>query len=106
MRLDKIKFSDERLNICQVSLKGNIPIILENYKKFKSFYKYLNILIICPKRDLRLFKKKLKYNEFCIISEDQIISFLKFQKIFNRLSKKYRLAMFPKIQKVPTIAKK
>ncbi len=90
MRLDKIKFSDERLNICQVSLKGNIPIILENYKKFKSFYKYLNILIICPKRDLRLFKKKLKYNEFCIISEDQIISFLKFQKIFNRLSKKYR----------------
>ena len=90
MKLDKIKFSDDRLNICQVSLRGNIPIIIENYKKFKSFYKNFNIFIICPKKDLKLFKKKLKYGDFVVISEDQIISFYRFQKIFYRLSKKYK----------------
>ena len=90
MRQEKIRTSNDKLNICQVSLKGNIPIILENYEKFKSFYKDLNILIICPKKDLKLFKKKLRYNEFSIISEDQIISFSKFKKIFYQLSKKYR----------------
>ena len=50
MRQEKIRTSNDKLNICQVSLKGNIPIILENYEKFKSFYKDLNILIICLKK--------------------------------------------------------
>ena len=90
MKLDKIKFSKDKLYICQVSLKGNIPIIIKNYQKLKLFYEDFNIFVICPKKDLRYFKKKLKYNEFTIISEDQIISFPKFEKIFYRLSKKYR----------------
>ncbi len=93
MKLDKIKFSDDRLNICQVSLRGNIPIIIENYKKLKLFYKNFNIFIICPKKDLKLFKKKLKYGDFVVISEDQIISFYRFQKIFYRLSKKYKFKL-------------
>ena len=90
MKLDKIKFNKDKLNLCQVSLKGNIPIIIENHRKLKLFYKDFNIFIICPKKDLNLFKKKLRYSEFVIISEDQIVSFSKFQKIFYRLSKKYK----------------
>lgn len=90
MKLDKIKFNKDKMNLCQVSLKGNIPIIIENHRKLKLFYKDFNIFIICPKKDLNLFKKKLKYSEFIIISEDQILSFSKFQKIFYRLSKKYK----------------
>ena len=90
MKLDKIKFSKDKLNICQVSLKGNIPIIINNYQKLKSFYKDFNIFIICPKKDFKQFKKKCKFNEFTIISEDKIISFPQFEKIFYRLSKKYK----------------
>ena len=90
MKLDKIKFNKDKMNLCQVSLKGNIPIIIENHRRLKLFYKDFNIFIICPKKDLNLFKKKLKYSEFTIISEDQILSFSKFQKIFYRLSKKYK----------------
>ena len=90
MKLDKTKFSKDKLNICQVSLKGNIPIIINNYQKLKLFYEDFNIFVICPKKDLKYFKKKLRYNEFTLISEDQIISFPKFKKIFYQLSKKYR----------------
>ena len=90
MKLDKINFSEQKLNICQVSLKGNLPIIITNYQKFKKFYEDFNIFVICPKKDLRYFKKKLKYDEFTVISEDQIISFPKFEKIFFQLSKRYR----------------
>jgi hypothetical protein len=90
MKLDKTKLSKEKLNICQVSLKGNVPIIINNYRKLKTFYKDFNIFVICPKKDLMYFKKKLRYNEFTVISEDQIISLPKFEKIFYQLSKGYR----------------
>ena len=90
MKLDKINFGKQKLNICQVSLKGNVPIIIDNYQKLKLFYEDFNIFVICPKKDLRYFKKKLKYDEFTVISEDQIISFPKFEKIFFQLSKRYR----------------
>tara|TARA_Y200000002_G_scaffold138516_1_gene114242 strand:+ start:78 stop:1070 length:993 start_codon:yes stop_codon:yes gene_type:complete len=90
MKLDKIKFSKDKLYICQVSLKGNIPIIIKNYQKLKLFYEDFNIFVICPKKDFKYFKKKLRYNEFTIINENQIISFHKFEKIFYRLSKGYR----------------
>lgn len=90
MKLGKIKFSQDKLNICQVSLKENIPIIIENYLRFKSFYKDLNIFIICPKREVSSFRKKLRFNEFIIVSEEQIISSYRFKKIFFKLSKKYQ----------------
>ena len=82
MKLGKIKFSQDKLNICQVSLKENIPIIIENYHRFKYFYKDFNIFVICPKKEISLFKKNLKFNEFVVTSEDQIISSIKFKKIF------------------------
>lgn len=90
MKLGKIKFSQDKLNICQVSLKENIPIIIENYHRLKYFYNDFNIFVICPKKEINLFKKNLKFNEFVVISEDQIISSIKFKKIFLKLSKKYR----------------
>ena len=46
------------LNICQVSLHENIPLIIENYQKFKKLYGSLKIHIICPKHQLNEFKKK------------------------------------------------
>tara|TARA_B100000886_G_scaffold262202_1_gene186917 strand:+ start:156 stop:1148 length:993 start_codon:yes stop_codon:yes gene_type:complete len=90
MKFNKIKFSKDKLNICQVSLRGNMPIIINNYQKLKLYYENFNIFIVCPKKDFKFFKKKLRYKEFVVVSEDQIISFSKFEKIFSQLSKKYR----------------
>ena len=37
------------LNICQVSLNRDIPLILENYKNFKKLYKKnIHFFVICP----------------------------------------------------------
>ena len=90
MRLDETKFNNDKLNICQVSLKGNIPIIVQNLQKMKLFYKDLNVFIICPKKDFKLFRKKLNFKEVILINEDQIISFGSFRKIFLKLSKNYQ----------------
>ena len=86
----------ENLNICQVSLSGNIPIILENYKNFCKFYNTTKFYIICPRSEIKLFKKKLNFKNIFIISEEKILSFNKFQQISNKLliKKKY----FNKIQ--------
>ena len=96
MKLDKIKFSKDKLYICQVSLKGNIPIIIKNYQKLKLFYEDFNIFVICPKKDFKYFKKKLRYNEFTIINENQIISFHKFEKIFTDYQKDIDLSLYLK----------
>ena len=77
----------ETLNICQVSLPGNIPIILENYKNFSNLYTDINFYIICPKSQVYLFKKKLNNMNIYIISEDQIITFSNFKKISNNFLK-------------------
>ena len=37
--------STQNLNICQVSLVGNIPVIKENYKNFCKFYDKLFFLL-------------------------------------------------------------
>ena len=47
-----------KINICQVSLNCNIPLIIENYKNFKKLYKNINIFIICPDSQVNEFKKK------------------------------------------------
>ena len=74
------------INLCQVSLKRDLPLILKNYQSFKKFYERINIYIICPSKDLAYFKEKLNYDEFKIISEDEIISFKKFELIFIKES--------------------
>ncbi len=43
------------LNICQVSLKGNIPLIKENLDSFNKFYKNNRFFIICPKKEKYFF---------------------------------------------------
>ena len=63
------------INICQVSLNKNIPLIIENFKNFKKFYKNINFFIICPKNQLDEFKKKINFDEIRIISEEEILEF-------------------------------
>ena len=45
------------MNICQVSLAGNIEIIKENLKKFELYYNDIYIYIVCPEKDFYEFKK-------------------------------------------------
>ena len=74
-------------NICQVSLKENIPLILENYINFKRIYKNkISFFVICPKNEISEFQKKLNFEEFQIIDEDEIIKFKDFELIYNSLS--------------------
>ena len=67
-----------KLNICQVSLQGNIPIIKKNYNNFKKIYKDINLFLIVPKKNKKTFKKKLIFKDLFIIDEESIISFSKF----------------------------
>tara|TARA_B110000967_G_scaffold127270_1_gene130031 strand:- start:492 stop:1472 length:981 start_codon:yes stop_codon:yes gene_type:complete len=76
----------KKINICQISLARDIPIILENYKSFKKFYTLFEITIICPKKEILEFEEKLHFKEFNIIDEEKIISFEKFNDIFEELS--------------------
>ena len=73
-----------KLNICQVSLQGNIPIIKKNYNNFKKIYKDINLFLIVPKKNKKTFKKKLIFKDLFIIDEESIISFSKFKKISNK----------------------
>ena len=77
---------DKKINICQISLARDIPIILENYKSFKKFYTLFEITIICPQKEILEFEEKLHFKEFNIIDEEKIISFEKFNDIFEELS--------------------
>ena len=78
----------EEINVCQVSLKRDIPLILKNYLNFKKFYKQITIYVICPSKELFFFKDVLNYKEFQIIPEDHIISLNDFEKIFFQCSRK------------------
>ena len=83
-----IKSSQKKLVICQVSLANNIPIIKENYKSFSKFYNKLIFFVICPKDQLKIFKKNLIEKNIKIISEDQILRISEFKKILNIYKKK------------------
>ena len=79
--------SEIKINICQVSLNCNIPLIIENYNNFKKFYKNIKIFIICPDSQINEFKKKINFAEIKIIREEEIIQFKKFETIYKTLSK-------------------
>ena len=49
--------SQNTLNICQVSLDQNIPLIIENFINFKRIYGDIKIFILCPKKQLNEFQK-------------------------------------------------
>ena len=78
----------EKLNICQVTLSGNIEIIKRNYLNFKQFYKNLQFFIICPNADLKKFKRELNLDNLQIHDEDEIIKFDRFKEIANPILKK------------------
>ena len=75
------------LNICQVSLVRNISLIEKNYLNFSKFYNKFHLYIICPQKDLILFKEEFKNHNITIVNEDDILSFKDFKSIFLNLSK-------------------
>ena len=79
------------INICQVSLNRDIPLIIENLKNFKKFYKNINFFIICPKIQLNEFKQKINFDEIKIISEEKILEFQKFEMILKTLVRKFNI---------------
>ena len=81
------KFSQKKLVICQISLANNIPVIKENYYNFNKLYNNLLFFIICPENQLKIFKKSLNEKNIRIISEDKIIKFSKFKRLFVKYSK-------------------
>jgi len=87
---------NKKLNICQVSLRGNINILQENLLNFNKFYKNNFHYIICPKKEKLFFEKKLKNKNCKIIDEDKIITFKRFKKIANKHLKK--VSYFKEIQ--------
>ena len=76
------------MNICQVTLKGNISVIKENLVNFNKIYKNNNFYIICPKKEKIFFKKKLDYSKVFLIDEESLINFKDFKKISNKYIKK------------------
>ena len=75
------------LNVCQVSLVRDISLIEKNYLNFSKFYNKFHLYIICPQKDLILFKEKFKNHNITIVNEDDILSFKDFKNIFLNLSK-------------------
>ena len=75
-----------RINICQVSLNRDIPLIIENLINFKNLYNKVRLFIICPHNQKKEFQDKIKFDEVSIISEDDVIKFNKFESIYNNLN--------------------
>ena len=88
MSFIKIKFNEEKLNICQVSLAGNISTINKNLNNFEKYYKKIRFFIICPKKEIIIFKKKIKNKNCQIIDENKIINFILFKKNAEKYLKK------------------
>jgi hypothetical protein len=90
----KFKLENDFLNnnfiVCQVSLANNIPIIKDNYKNFTKIYRNLLFFIICPKNELRVFKKNFSQKNIKIINEDSLLKFKKFEKIYNNFSRNHK----------------
>ena len=66
--------SETHLNVCQVTLVRDLPIIKENIAEFNKYYSNLNFFIICPSKEIESFLK-IKKKNIKIINEESIISF-------------------------------
>lgn len=90
---------NNKLNICQVSLRGNISIIKENLLNFNKFYKNNFHHIICPKKQKKFFLEEIKDSNCNIIEEEKILSFNKFKYIANKylINKSYFREIQPRL---------
>ena len=75
------------INICQVSLKENIPTIIKNQNNFKKFYNNVSFFIICPLNQLEIFQNNIQSSDCKILSEESIISFENFKLISEKYLK-------------------
>jgi hypothetical protein len=73
--------SETHLNVCQVTLVRDLPIIKENIAEFNKYYSNLNFFIICPSIEIESFLK-IKEKNIKIINEESIISFEDFKNYF------------------------
>ena len=73
--------SETHLNVCQVTLVRDLPIIKENIAEFNKYYSNLNFFIICPSKEIESFLK-IKEKNIKIINEESIISFEDFKNNF------------------------
>jgi hypothetical protein len=73
--------SETHLNVCQVTLVRDLPIIKENIAEFNKYYSNLNFFIICPSKEIESFIK-IKEKNIKIINEESIISFENFKNNF------------------------
>ena len=79
--------NNTNLNICQVSLNRDIPLIIENYNNFKKLYsEEITYFIVCPHDQIDEFRKKLRFEKLNIIDEEEIIKFSNFESIYNELN--------------------
>lgn len=74
------------LNLCTVTLGADAEIVNENLNQFNKIYKNVELTIICPKRDEKIFIKNLFYKNYKILSEEELISFDEFKVIFEKIS--------------------
>ncbi len=75
-----------KLNICTVTLGTDAEIVNENLIEFNKLYNDVKLYIVCPKNDVDIFKDKLKAKNYEIITEEELIEFKDFKKIFEDLS--------------------
>jgi hypothetical protein len=78
--------SQDRLNICTVTLGADALIVNENLIEFNRLYKDIKLYIVCPKKDEYLFVEALEDKNYEIITEEKFISFDDFKNIFQELS--------------------
>ena len=76
-----------KLNICTVTLGTDAKIVNENLIEFNKLYNDVKLYIVCPKKDLNIFKESLTEKNYEIITEDELIEFEDFKNIFRELSK-------------------
>lgn len=78
--------SIETLNICTVTLGTDAKIVNENLIEFNKIYKNVKLHIVCPDKDVQIFKESLTEKNYEIITENQLIDFKKFKIIYEELS--------------------
>jgi hypothetical protein len=79
--------NNTNLNICQVSLNRDIPLIIENSNNFKKLYsEEITYFIVCPHDQIDEFRKKLRFEKLNIIDEEEIIKFSDFKSIYKKLN--------------------